>query len=66
MSNRKRKHSFSILLSDEEYTLWLKKQGASGLSKTDCFVKLLSNSVIKMYSFGEKLKFTGLDKIRKT
>ena len=56
MSNRKRKHSFSILLSDEEYALWLKKQGASGLSKTDYFVKLMSGSVIKMYSFDEELK----------
>ena len=55
MAQRKRKHSFSILLSDEEYALWLKKHNASGLNKTDYFVRLLKGSVIKVFNFDKDL-----------
>ena len=33
-----------------------RKQGASGLNKTDFLVKLLKNSVIKVYCFNDTIK----------
>lgn len=53
---RTRNNQFAIRLSDSEIALFNKKQAASGLSKTDFFVKLLNNSKIKIYCFNEALK----------
>jgi len=53
--NRKRNHFFAIRLSDSEQSLFKQKQTASGLSKTDYFVKMLKGSVIKVYSFNDSL-----------
>ena len=43
-------------LSDSELALWNKKQAASGLGKTEYFIRLLKGSVIKVYCFDEALK----------
>jgi len=51
--NRKRKNYFAIRISDSELNLWKQKQQISGLSKTEYFIKLLKNSVIKVYFFSE-------------
>lgn len=53
---RTRNNQFAIRLSDSEIALFNKKQAASGLSKTDFFVRLLNNSKIKIYCFNEALK----------
>jgi len=53
--NRKRKNYFAIRISDDELNLWESKQRISGLSKTEYFVKLLKNSVIKVYFFGQEI-----------
>lgn len=55
-NTRTRNNQFAIRLSDNEIELFNKKQTASGLSKTDFFVKLLNNSKIKIYCFNEALK----------
>ena len=52
-NNRKRNHQFSIRISDAEQALWDKKQKASGLSKTEYFIRMLKGSVIKVYYFSE-------------
>ena len=54
--NRKRNHQFSLRLSDSEQALWDKKQTASGLNKTEFFIRILKNSVIKIYRFDESIK----------
>lgn len=59
MSNkikRSRSHQFAVRLSDSELALWNKKQAASGLGKTEYFIRLLKGSVIKVYCFDEALK----------
>lgn len=55
-NTRTRNNQFAIRLSDSEIALFNKKQAASGLSKTNFFVKLLNNSKIKIYCFNEALK----------
>ncbi|MDD6564607.1 MAG: plasmid mobilization relaxosome protein MobC [Clostridiales bacterium] len=54
--NRKRNHQFSLRLSDSEQALWDKKQTASGLNKTEFFIRTLKNSVVKIYHFDESIK----------
>ena len=53
MTNRTRNRPFSVRLTDGEYALWLRKHKASGMGKTDYFIKLLKSSVIKVYFFSE-------------
>lgn len=68
MSNeikRSRNNQLALRLSDNEMKMFNKKQSASGLSKTDFLVKLLKNSVIKVYCFNDTIKimFNELRKI---
>ena len=53
---RKRNNQFAIRLSDSELALWNSKQAASGLGKTEFFLKMLKSTRIKVYSFNESLK----------
>ena len=53
---RKRNNQFAIRLSDSELALWNSKQAASGLGKTELFLKMLKSTRIKVYSFNETLK----------
>ena len=53
---RKRNNQFAIRLSDSEIALWNSKQSASGLGKTEFFLKMLKSTRIKVYSFNESLK----------
>ena len=53
---RKRNNQFAIRLSDSELALWNSKQAASGLGKTELFLKMLKSARIKVYSFNETLK----------
>ena len=50
MPNRKRNHSISLKLTDEEFQLWNTKHKASGLSKTDYMMQALRNSGVRIYS----------------
>ena len=54
--SRKRNNQFAIRLSDSELALWNSKQSASGLGKTEFFLKMLKSTRIKIYSFNESLK----------
>lgn len=68
MSNkikRSRNNQLALRLSDNEMKMFNKKQSASKLSKTDFLVKLLKNSVIKVYCFNDTIKimFNELRKI---
>ena len=54
--NRRRNHQFSLRLSDSEQALWDKKQTASGLNKTEFFIRILKSSVVKIYCFDESIK----------
>ena len=53
---RKRNNQFAIRLSDSELALWNSKQSASGMGKTEFFLKMLKSTRIKVYSFNENLK----------
>lgn len=53
---RKRNNQFAIRLSDSELALWNSKQSASGLGKTEFFLKMLKSTRIKVYNFNENLK----------
>ena len=53
---RKRNNQFAIRLSDSELALWNSKQSASGMGKTEFFLKMLKSTRIKVYSFNESLK----------
>jgi len=53
MSNRKRNIYFAIRISETEQSLWEQKQKASGLKKTEYFVRLLKGSVIKVFYFSQ-------------
>lgn len=55
MPNRKRNHSISLKLSDEEFQLWNAKHKASGLSKTDYLMQALRNSEVRIYSIEESI-----------
>ncbi len=56
VSARKRNNQFAIRLSDSELALWNSKQAASGLGKTEFFLKMLKSTRIKVYCFNETLK----------
>ncbi len=55
MPNRKRYHSISLKLTDEEYQLWNTKHKASGLSKTDYLIQALRNSEVRIYFIEESI-----------
>ena len=53
MPNRTRNNIIYIRLSDEENALFLKKQRASGLSKTNYFISMLKGSTVKVFYFSQ-------------
>lgn len=55
MSNRKRYHSISLKLTDEELELWNTKHKASGLSKTDYLLQAIQDSEVRIYSVAEDI-----------
>ena len=55
MPNRRRYHSISLKLTDEELQLWNTKHEASGLSKTDYLMQTLRNSEVRIYSIEESI-----------
>ena len=55
MVNRKRYHSISLKLTDEELQLWNTKHEASGLSKTDYLMQAICNSEVRIYSIEESI-----------
>jgi len=55
MVNRKRYHSISLKLTDEELQLWNSKHEASGLSKTDYLMQAIRNSEVRIYSVAEDI-----------
>lgn len=55
MPNRKRNHSISLKLTDEEFQLWNTKHKASGLSKTDYLIQAIRNSEVRIYSIEESI-----------
>ncbi len=55
MPNRKRYHSISLKLTDEEYQLWNTKHKASGLSKTDYLMLAIRNSEVHIYSIEDSI-----------
>ena len=55
MPNRRRYHSISLKLTDEELQLWNTKHEASGLSKTDYLMQALRSSEVRIYSIEESI-----------
>ena len=55
MPNRKRYHSISLKLTDDELELWNTKHKASGLSKTDYLLQAIRNSEVRIYSVAENI-----------
>lgn len=55
MPNRKRNHSISLKLTDEEFQLWNTKHKASGLSKTDYLIHSIRNSEVRIYSIEDSI-----------
>lgn len=55
MPNRRRNHSISLKLTDEEFQLWNNKHKASGLSKTDYLMQAIRNSEVRIYSIEESI-----------
>lgn len=56
MPERKRNHQVCLRLTDEEYSLWDRKQKASGLSKTDFLIKAIKNSNVRIYSVEDSIR----------
>ena len=54
-NNRKRDRQFAIRITEEEQALFNIKQSLSGLSKTDFFVEIVNDTVIKMYQFNANI-----------
>ena len=54
--NRIRDRQFNIRLTDEELAAFEKKRAASGLGKTDFFVKIVHDTDIKVYRFNDEVK----------
>ena len=50
MPNRRRYHSISLKLTDEELQLWNTKHEASGLNKTDYLMQAILNREVHGYS----------------
>lgn len=55
MAKRRRYHSISLKLTDEELQLWNTKHKASGLSKTDYLMQAIRSSEIKIYSVADDI-----------
>lgn len=55
MPNRRRYHSISLKLTDEELQLWNTKHEASGLSKTDYLMQAIRRSEVRVYSIEESI-----------
>ncbi len=55
MANRRRYHSVSLKLTDEELQLWNTKHEASGMSKTDYLMQALRDSEVKIYSIADDI-----------
>lgn len=55
MSNRKRYHSISLKLTDDELELWNTKHKASGLSKTDYLLQAIQDSEVRIYSISDDI-----------
>lgn len=55
MPNRRRYHSISLKLTDEELQLWNTKHEVSGLSKTDYLMQAIRNSEVRVYSIEESI-----------
>lgn len=53
---RNRDRQFNIRLTEQELAAFEKKRKASGLSKTDFFMKLVRSSNIKVYRFDDEVK----------
>lgn len=53
--NRNRNIQFNIRLTEKELAAFEKKRAASGLGKTDYFVRLVGNSTIKVYRFDNEV-----------
>ena len=54
--NRNRDKQFNIRLTEKELDMFERKRQASGLSKTDFFMKLVRGSNIKVFRFDEEVK----------
>ena len=54
--NRNRDKQFNIRLTEKELDMFERKRQASGLSKTDFFMKLVRGSSIKIYRFDDEVK----------
>ena len=54
--NRIRNIQFNIRLTEKELAAFEKKRAASGLGKTDFFVRLVDNSTIMVYRFDNEVK----------
>ena len=54
--NRNRDKQFNIRLTEKELDMFERKRQASGLSKTDFFMKLVCSSNIKVYRFDDEVK----------
>ena len=54
--NRNRDKQFNIRLTERELAVFERKRTASGLSKTDFFMKLVRGSNIKVYRFDDEVK----------
>ena len=54
--NRNRDKQFNIRLTEKELAAFEKKRKASGMSKTDFFMKLVRDSNIKVYRFDDEVK----------
>lgn len=54
--NRNRDKQFNIRLTEEELAAFEKKRAASGLGKTDFFMKMVSDANIKVYRFDDDVK----------
>ena len=55
MANRRRYHSISLKLTDEELQLWNTKHEASGLSKTDYLMRAIQDSEVRIYSVADDI-----------
>ncbi len=55
MPNRRRYHSISLKLTEEELQLWNTKHEASGLSKTDYLMQAIRNSEVRIYSVADDI-----------
>lgn len=53
---RIRNHQMSFRLAESEFAAFEKKLTASGLSKTEFFLKLLRSAKIQVFQFGESVK----------